>query len=226
MRPHRHEALRSHHLPRIRPHAHRDIRTAIEKLASQLSDAGAIVDEREPCSFPELLAAFRRYFVLPLSMAIRAGIAPPGVVPAGMRLEDFPQPTPYDVMALLEERDRFIENVGRFFGDHDAFLCPAATAMAFPHCAPGSPILVDGEPAPSLTVDHPTLLASYTGSPSLVVPIAQNACGLPIGAQLVGPKWGDERLIAIGAAIADITGPLPAPALAQGERPRRHLGPR
>jgi amidase len=191
----------------------RDIASAIANLGSLLSDAGAVVEEREPCAFPEMLAAFRRYFVVPISMAIRAGIVPPGAVPAGTRPEDFPQPTPYDVMVALEERDRFIEKVDRFFDGYDAFVCPAATAMAFPHCAPGSPIDIDGEPVPSLAVDHPALLSSYTGSPSLVVPIAQNANGLPIGAQLIGKRWTDERLISLGATISEVAGPLPPPNL-------------
>ena len=190
----------------------REIRAALEKLASKLSDEGAIVEEREPCPFPELLSAFRRYFVVPISMAIRAGIVPPGMVPAGLRAEDFPQPTPFDVATALDERDRCIEKVGRFFSNHDLFVCPAATALAFPHCTPGSPVEIDGEPVPSLAVDHPTILSTFTASPSLVVPIAQSAGGLPIGAQLVGPRWHDERLLAIGAAVADMVGPLPPPA--------------
>jgi Asp-tRNA(Asn)/Glu-tRNA(Gln) amidotransferase A subunit family amidase len=45
----------------------------------------------------------------------------------------------------------------------------------------------------------------------LVVPVALGGGGLPIGAQIVGPRWSDERLIAIGAAIGEVIGPLPAP---------------
>jgi amidase len=190
----------------------RDIRGALEALAAKLSDAGAVVEEREPCVFSELLSAFRRYFVVPISMAIRAGIVPPGAVPAGLRAEDFPQPTPFDVATALDERDRFIQIAGRFFSEYDVFVCPAATAMAFPHTAPGSPVDIDGELVPSLAVDHPTILSTFTGGPSLVVPVALSARGLPIGAQLVGPRWSDERLVAIGSAVADVAGPLPAPS--------------
>jgi amidase len=187
----------------------RDIQRAIEKLAARLSDAGARVHEREPMPFDDLLAAFRRRLLVLLSMAKGARILPPG----GFRT-DLPDPTPYDVMVLLDERDRFIALADRFFDDYDAFLCPAATVVAFPHCAPGSPIEVDGERLPSICVDHPTIFSTYTGSPSLVVPIGQDAHGLPIGAQLVGRRWHDERLVALGAAVADLVGPLPPPPLA------------
>src|SRR4029077_1358042 len=112
--------------------------------------------------------------LVPLSIAIRAGIAPPGARPPNV-----PDPTPYDMATSFEERTRFIGTLERFFTRCDVFISPAATVTAFPHCAPGSPIDVDGEPRPSLSVDHPTILSSYTASPSLVVPIALDSRGLP-----------------------------------------------
>jgi amidase len=185
------------------------IRSGIAELATRLSDAGARVEEREPVIFDELLAAFRRHFLGLLSMAKRAGMAVPGAHPA-----DLPDPTPYDMALAQAERDRFIDAAERFFADYDAFLCPAATVVAFPHCPPRCPIDVDGESLPSVCVDHPTIFSTYTGSPSLVVPIAKDARGLPIGAQLVGRKWHDENLLALGSTVADLVGPLSGPALA------------
>jgi amidase len=116
-------------------------------------------------------------------------------------------------MVALEERDRFVIALERFFFDFDVFICPAAICTAFPHGPPGSAVDVDGEPSPSICIDHPTILSTYTGAPSLVVPVALGAGGLPIGAQLVGPRWSDERLVAIGAAIGEAVGPLPPPRM-------------
>jgi aspartyl-tRNA(Asn)/glutamyl-tRNA(Gln) amidotransferase subunit A len=42
---------------------------------------------------------------------------------------------------------------------------------------------------------------NYLGLPSLVVPAGQSREGLPIGLQLVGRPFGDETLIALGAAF-------------------------
>jgi len=187
----------------------REIREALEKLAARLSDAGVQVEEREPLPFEDLLPAFRRTLLASLGIAIRAGIAPPG-----MRSMNLPESTPFDVMVALDERDRFIERLDPFFANCDAFICPAATVVAFTHREQGSQIEVDGEPLSSMCVDHPTILATYTGSPSLVVPVAQNAMGLPIGAQLVGKRWGDERLIRVGEVVAEIAGPIAPPVLA------------
>lgn len=185
----------------------REIRMTLEDLGSRLSDLGARVEAREPVVFEELLAAFRRLFRILLRSTARAGSTPPGA-PAVERA-----PSPYDFMVALEERDRFVIALTRFFSEYDAFICPAAICTAFPHGPPGSPVDVDGETFPSICIDHPTILSTYTGAPSLVVPIALGASGLPIGAQLVGPRWSDERLIAIGAAIAEAVGPLPSPSV-------------
>jgi len=183
----------------------REIGTALENLAARLSDQGARVESCEPLAFGEVLAAFRRLFRILLSSAARAALSPTDA-PAGERA-----PSPYDYMVALEERDRFITAIERFFAEYDTFICPAAICTAFPHGPAGSPVDVDGEPSPSICIDHPTILSTYTGTPSLVVPIALGARGLPIGAQLVGPRWSDERLIAIGAAIAEVVEPLPSP---------------
>jgi amidase len=186
----------------------REIRVAIEELGARLSGLGARVELREPVAFEELLAAFRRLFRIVLSSAGRAGAAPSS---AGATQR---APSLYDLMVALEERDRFITALQSFFAQYDTFICPAAICTAFVHAPPGSPVDVDGELSPSTCIDHPTILSTYTGAPSLVVPIALGAGGLPIGAQLVGPRWSDERLIAIGAAIGDVVGALPRPRAA------------
>jgi amidase len=177
----------------------REISGALEKLAARLADRGARVETREPIPFEELLAAFRRLFRIVLGSMSRASSGH--------------GPSLHDAVVAFDERDRFIIALQRFFVDCDVFIGPAAICTAFPHGPPGSAVDVDGESSPSICIDHPTILATYTGAPSLVVPIAQGAHGLPIGAQLIAPRFRDERLLAIGAAIADVVEPLTAPPL-------------
>ncbi len=45
---------------------------------------------------------------------------------------------------------------------------------------------------------------SLVGFPSLVVPVGETEEGLPIGIQLVGPPFGEPRLLAVGNALGDI----------------------
>jgi amidase len=186
----------------------REIAGVLAQLGARLSDLGARVEQREPIAFGQLLAAFRRLFRILLRSAGRSSAPPPHASAADGR-----EPSPYDLAVALEERDRFIVALEGSFSDYDTFICPAAICTAFPHGPPASPVDVDGELSPSTCIDHPTILSTYTGAPSLVVPIALGSGGLPIGAQLVGRRWSDERLVAIGAAIAEVVGPLPPPKL-------------
>lgn len=185
-----------------------DVSRALEFLATTLESAGARVEIREPVVFDDLLGSFRRYFRFTLSTALASELAPPGARPPG-----FVEPTPSEIMAALDERDAFIRASEAFFSDFDAFICPAAACTAFRHCDFGAPIPIDGQSTPSTRIDHPTIWSTYTGCPSLVVPVAVDRDGLPIGAQLVGRRWADERLIALGKCIADLVGALPAPSV-------------
>jgi aspartyl-tRNA(Asn)/glutamyl-tRNA(Gln) amidotransferase subunit A len=47
--------------------------------------------------------------------------------------------------------------------------------------------------------------ANYTGAPALVLPCGFTRGGLPIGLQLMGPLWGEERLLRIGYAYEQAT---------------------
>jgi amidase len=92
------------------------------------------------------------------------------------------------------------------FTDWDVLHCPAVPVTAFEHCAPGTPMDCDGTPIESWRVDHFLYHFNYTGHPCVVIPAGQDARGLPIGVQLVGPRWHDERLLAIARAVDEVLG--------------------
>jgi amidase len=49
-------------------------------------------------------------------------------------------------------------------------------------------------------------LATACGLPATAVPIGLAADGLPVGAQIIGPRAGDSRTLAIAQAIEDEIG--------------------
>ncbi|MGM3275188.1 indoleacetamide hydrolase [Ralstonia sp. 24A2] len=55
--------------------------------------------------------------------------------------------------------------------------------------------------------------ASVAGIPGLSLPAGMTASGLPIGLELDGPLGSDRRVLAIGAALERVLGPVPAPML-------------
>ncbi|MFD0503855.1 amidase family protein [Streptomyces chiangmaiensis] len=104
-----------------------------------------------------------------------------------------------------EERLRLRETWHRFFADarHDVLITPAAPTAAIP--AGTRSLTVDGVERSFFDQTGWANLTSHVGLPSLVVPVGQNADGLPIGVQLVGPAHADRTLLALAE---DLMSPL------------------
>ena len=54
------------------------------------------------------------------------------------------------------------------------------------------------------------LLPAIAGYPHLTLPMGM-VKGLPVGLSLIGPAWGDRPLLALGASIERLVGPIPGP---------------
>lgn len=184
------------------------VSSAVRDAGGRLAKAGARVEERKlPFAFEDLLFAFRRLMAATFAGMTRA-MAPPGSPAA-----DLPLPSAVDYFAALAERDRFIGEIDAFLSQYDVVLCAPTITAAFPHTERGAPIDVDGVPAPSQTVDHPALLATYTGVPALVVPSCLDSDGLPLAVQCLAPRYSDEELMAAGVTIAGVLGQIPPPPI-------------
>jgi amidase len=105
--------------------------------------------------------------------------------------------------AALERRDRFITAWEAFFRDFDALLLPPGTTAAFPHCEPGAPLRIDGGLGDYFGHGALLALANLADLPALVAPAGRDEDGLPIGVQLVGPRWSEMRILAIARALLE-----------------------
>ncbi|MET8952054.1 amidase family protein [Streptomyces sp. NPDC004533] len=94
----------------------------------------------------------------------------------------------------------------RFFADaeHDVLITPAAPTAAIP--AGTRSLMVDGVERSFFDQTGWANLTSHVGMPSVVVPVARNAEGLPIGVQLVGPMYSDRALLAAAEYLASLFG--------------------
>jgi len=112
----------------------------------------------------------------------------------------------------LASRDRIVSGLDAFLAGFDAWMLPVAALPAFPHMRSGKSLEVDGAAVP-----YTTAVGSYaapfnlTGSPAVVLPAGHGTGGLPIGVQLVGARWQDDRLLAVAERVAEILGPFRAP---------------
>jgi amidase len=96
----------------------------------------------------------------------------------------------------------------RAFTDVDVLLCPATFTAAFAH-----PVTPDAQP-----VDHQLAFwiahASLAGLPAVSAPIGRTPGGLPVGAQIIGPRHEDDTAITFAQLAADVVGGFTPPPVA------------
>jgi amidase len=180
----------------------RAVRAAVLRTADALRHAGARVDEREPgWSIPQMNEVWREYFgAMTHVFGELMGTKLPVAIEVGSA------PTLLSWQTLLLRRDALALALDALLDDYDAFLIPVSISTAFPHSPPRSPIAVDGVPVDSRFIDHYLYPFNMLGHPAIAVPAGIADDGLPVGVQLVGKRWEDERLLAVAAAVAPIAG--------------------
>ncbi len=102
-------------------------------------------------------------------------------------------------------REQLTAALSAFLQQWDVWLCPVCPTVAFPHAprrawAPPH-IMIDGQRSPYLeaTVSL-TVPFSLTGHPVVSLPTGL-VDGLPVGVQIVGPRWQDEALLMMSEHI-------------------------
>jgi amidase len=180
------------------------IREALARFVNCIEEAGAVVEERLPgVDFRELAKArvplsrvvdFEQLANArsALSRAVRVTFQP---------AEDEQPPSMAEFLTALDTRDRITRLWEGFFGEWDALICPVCMVTAFPHCPVDTPLQVDGETVNYWRAVGHTAPFNFTGHPSVVIPIGRDGDGLPVGAQIVGRRWGEEKLLAIAKLI-------------------------
>ncbi len=112
-----------------------------------------------------------------------------------------------ELAQALERRDDIARSHDDALQRFDAWLCPVTVGPAFTHRKPGTPIEVDDRRVPYfLAVGGYTTPFNLSGHPSVVLPAGRSAEGLPIGVQIVGHRWMDERLLAVAASLDEVIG--------------------
>jgi amidase len=185
----------------------RAVKAVVARVAKQLEEGGARVEDRDPAFTKEKLDEVWREYMRVLGSLY--GAVTGASLPASVG--DEAPPTAVDYVRVLSRRDALIVQLESLFDEIDVFLTPAVPSTAFPHGPPRSPMPIDGEMVESRFVDHYLYPFGFTGNPCVVVPGGLAEDGLPVGVQLVGRRWGDERLLSIASAVSDSLGAYRAP---------------
>jgi amidase len=156
------------------------LRAAVDRVAAGASDRGA----RVSADLPGLDWGEQRLFGELVEVVT-------GVFDPGAQLPDERRTVEWYLTAL-HRRDAFIAAWERYFDGYDALILPPAQTTAFGHDATG----YDRQ-------GYSMIFANLAGLPALTMPARVDDEGLPVGIQLVGPRWSESRLLDIAAALED-----------------------
>jgi amidase len=100
-----------------------------------------------------------------------------------------------DWVRIDQTRSKLRHQWSAFFEQHDFLICPIATTPAFERNERGERwermIPVNGKPQPSTDALFWAGYPGVVGLPATAVPLGLSAQGLPIGAQIIAPAFGD-----------------------------------
>ncbi len=110
-----------------------------------------------------------------------------------------------DYLHGLEMKEKLISDFDGAFSKVDAILTPATPAGA-PEIGRGE-IAIAGKTETLRTaimrLNRPT---NFTGHPSLTIPCGFTSEGMPVGLQLIGPRWSEAKLLAIASLYEGANG--------------------
>jgi Asp-tRNA(Asn)/Glu-tRNA(Gln) amidotransferase A subunit family amidase len=131
-----------------------------------------------------------------------------------------------DVARAQTNQTAYYRRWQSFFDAHDVILTPAITV------SPRSwrelyPAEIDGKP--TRTYFHWLALAyaaTLAGHPAISIPVGRDRLGMPFGLQIVGPRGGDAKVLAVAVALEKLLAgdprtarPLPDLAALKAARP-------
>ena len=209
-----------------------EVKTAVEAFAADLAATGAEVEAvTRPVDGQALLDVYEQLLYplvtvgLPPSrrraMSLLRGLAKGmGGQADWARLTIAATLTHHEWLIANERREKFSQTMRRFFERYDVLIAPIAPITAFKHdhrpmgrrkltCSDGSTF------AYRHLLDW-IALATACGLPATTIPAGLSAQGMPVGVQIIGPRGGDSKTLAVAQAIEEQLGGFRAPPLEWG----------
>lgn len=115
----------------------------------------------------------------------------------GAQIELGLQVTGPHIAQLMRLREQLHASFQQLFGQYDALLCPVSPVEAWPLGQLG-PATIGGRAAGPRGHAGYTPLMNYANLPALALPAGLGPQGLPVGLQIVGPRFADARVLQLG----------------------------
>ena len=203
---------------------------AVAAFAQGLAGAGAVVEALRPIDGAVLLDAY-----LNLLMPVMGRTLPPtqrraferlrgpaklaralGAGPASWASQVLRYTVTHDEwLDANETRARIGDQMKTLFERLDVLIAPIAPVAAFPHdhrpFNKRTLTMSNGRKIPYAAMLNWIALATACGLPATAIPIGADKAGLPIGVQIIGPKGGDARTLAVAQAFEEAFGGFVGP---------------
>jgi mandelamide amidase len=199
---------------------------ALRKAGAEIVDVdlAQVMGLNEKVGFPVALYEVRvdldnfvkHYRAAPDVKSVAAQVASPDVKSVFESLVLGPQAPPENVYkdAVGPHRSELIAAYNKMFDDNklDALVFPTTPLPAQPIKGSDEKVMLNGKEVPTFfTFIRNTDPGSNAGIPGLSVPMGLTKDKLPVGLELDGPAGSDRKLLAIGMAVEEVLGKLPAP---------------
>jgi amidase len=205
-----------------------EVKTAVETFAADLSSVGVLIEPvRSPVEGQVLLDTYLRLLYAALAedfpasqqqllKMMRAPAKWFGGRSSWATVAIASTLSHRDWLAANEQRAQFERTMRRFFEKYDVLVAPIAPVTAFPHdhrpFAQRTLRCSDGRKIPYDSMLRWIALATACGLPATAIPAGLSGQGLPVGVQIIGPRGGDSKTLAVAQAIDEqLGGFLPPP---------------
>jgi aspartyl-tRNA(Asn)/glutamyl-tRNA(Gln) amidotransferase subunit A len=181
-----------------------DVAQSVRGAVSRLEAAGANVEEADP-AWPE---GTSEQALMPLQFAGLAAIygkrfrenvwdVDPDIA---VQIETGLETTGAEVARALLFREELYRRLDQFFDHYDLLITPTVpcTAWPFTRLGPGE---IEGRAATPRAHAVFTPIFNHTYLPACSVPCGLDRNGLPIGLQIVGPRFADASVLALASRV-------------------------
>ena len=190
-------------------HVDAEVQKAIETAVKQLAKLGATVEE---VSIPGISASVEPSTQIALAESYSfhklSGYYPARAAEYGedvrTRLELGESIRAADYLEALETRKKTLSEFENAFKRMEAILAPSVPIPA-PRIGQQTVKIGAHEELVRSALIRTNRPANFTGLPAISVPCGFTRTGLPIGLQLIGPAWGEARLLQIAHAYEQST---------------------
>ena len=196
-----------------------EVRERLEATLERLRDDGYRITEAAP-AWP---AGVREYPLIKLQQAGLAALYGQALDVDAQRIDPDLQAqirlgrehSGAEIARVLLLREHIHAAFAAFFDQHDLLLAPTAPVVSWPVDALG-PATIGGQPAGPRGHAVFTPLFNYCQAPACSVPSGL-VNGLPVGLQIVGPRYADALVLQMAAQVERLLGPTPHPPLWHGD---------